>query len=83
MLLFVMFPQFTLQEPKDCVFIRSMMRFFDVSFRRGCGSAVIQGVLTGFLGPGKGGRGLACVFGGAVVSFLCEGKPERKKDARG
>jgi len=46
LLLFGMFPQLLLWEPKDCIFVvPSMMGFVSASLRCrcGCGSAIIQG----------------------------------------
>ena len=78
--LFVGFPQSTLPEPNDCVFvIRSMMRFGDASFRRERDSIIIRGAKWVYE-PSQAQEKesyLARFFGSAVESFLChwEGNP--------
>ena len=72
--LFVMFPQSTLPEPSDSIFvIRSIMRSVDASFRRGCGSVIIQGGRRVYeLSRAQEKRGeLACFFVNVVQSFPC------------
>ena len=80
--LFVTFPQSILPKPSDGIsVIRSMMRAVDASFRRGCGSVIIQGAgeFISFLGLKKRWGDLACFFGSGVQSFPCEGSTGRGK----
>jgi len=61
-----------------------MMRFVDTSFRRRCGSVIIQGPkgFMKFLGLRERGGDSAYFFGSAVISFLREGSLKRKKAAK-
>ena len=84
--LFVTFPQSALPEPNECIFvIRSMARLVDASFRRGCGSVIIQGsnpVYQRSKAQEKAGGDFASFFGTVVQSFLCQGNAGRKESAR-
>ena len=81
LLLFVRFPQLTLQEPKDCIsVIRSimsllMLRLVDAVPRRGARG------LKSIPGPKKRLGGLASFFSGGVQSFKYEGKRGRNQAA--
>ena len=63
-------------EPKECILvIRSMACLADASFRRGCGSVIIQGVKRVYRRSKtqeQSGGNFAGFFG-SVQLFLCQG----------
>ena len=61
-----------------------MMRFVDTSLRRECASAITQrsNGLMSFRALEKRGDDLACLFGKAAQSFLCQAYKGREKPAQ-